>query len=245
MKIITTAIIKGGTGKTTTAAALAQAATAAGKKVLAVDLDPQGNLSSFIGADQTAPGSYQMLHDGIAAAQLIQGTGQGIDIISASPDLATENTNTGSARRLADALKQIASNYDLIMIDTPPTMSQLTYNALFASTGAIIPLETDTSSLEGLYRIAGIIRQIQRRNAALKITGVILTRYDARPKLNRYIKGLIEEKCKELNIPFLLGIRPGIAIREAQATQQDLYSYAPKSKPAQDYKELFNMIWEG
>ena len=89
MQIITAAVIKGGTGKTTTAAALAQAAVQAGKKVLAVDLDPQANLSFFIGADQNAPGSYQLLH-GTDAAQLIQTTDQGIDAIAASPDLATE-----------------------------------------------------------------------------------------------------------------------------------------------------------
>ena len=241
MKIITTAIIKGGTGKTTTTAALAQAAAYAGKKVLAIDLDPQGNLSSFIGADPSAPGSYQLLH-GADPAQIIQATAQGIDAISASPDLAGEKTGPGSSRRLARALEPVKERYDLIMIDTPPTMGELTYNALFASTGVIIPLETDTSSIQGLYQIAEIIRQIQRQAPALEITGVILTRYDNRPKLNRHLRGVIIDRCKELAIPFLAEIRPGIAIREAQATQQSIFTYAPKSKPAQDYKALFNMI---
>lgn len=244
MKIITAAIIKGGTGKTTTTAALAQAAAHAGKKVLAIDLDPQANLSSFIGADPSAPGSYQLLH-GADPAQTIQGTEQGIDAISASPDLAGEKTGPGSSRRLARALEPVKERYDLIMIDTPPTMGELTYNALFASTGVIIPLETDISSLQGLLQIAEITRQIQRQAPALEITGAILTRYDARPKLNRHIRGMIEDKCKELAIPFLMAIRPGIAIREAQATQQSIYTYAPRSKPAQDYRELYTKIQEG
>ena len=148
-QIITAAVIKGGTGKTTTAAALAQAAAAAGKKVLAIDLDPQANLSFFIGADQNAPGSYQLLH-GAEAAQLIQDTEQGIQAIAASPDLATERTTPASAKRLQEAIEPVKKDYDLIIIDTPPQMGELTFNALQASTGLIIPLETDNSSLQGL-----------------------------------------------------------------------------------------------
>ena len=216
MQIITTAVIKGGTGKTTTAAALAQAAAAAGKKVLAIDLDPQANLSFFIGADQNAPGSYQLLH-GAGAAQLIQATEQGIQAIAASPDLATEKTTPASAKRLQEAIEPIKKDFDLIVIDTPPQMGELTFNALQASTGLIIPLETDNSSLQGLYQITDIAHQMQHSNPALSIIGVILARYDARPKLNRYLQEVIAERGQEIGAPFLMGIRPGIAIREAQA----------------------------
>lgn len=242
-QVLTAAVIKGGTGKTTTAAALAQAAAAAGKKVLAIDLDPQANLTFFIGADQNAAGSYELLH-GEDPAQLIQVTPQGIAAISASPDLATERTAPGSAKRLQTALEPIREAFDLIVIDTPPQMGELTFNALQASTGLIIPLETDSSSLQGLYQITDIARQMQRSNPLLTIKGVILTRYDARPKLNRYLRDVIAEKGQEIGAPFLMGIRPGIAIREAQAMQQNLFAYAPTSKPAQDYMELFNLIQE-
>jgi len=241
MKIITAAVIKGGTGKTTTAAALAQAAAAAGKKVLAIDLDPQANFTFFIGADQNAPGSYQLLH-GAGAAELIQTTPQGIAAISASPDLATEKTTPASAKRLQAALEPIKGDYDFIFIDTPPQMGELTYNALQASTGLIVPLETDNSSLQGLYQIADIAHQMQRSNPALRITGAILTRYDGRPKLNRYLQEAIAERGREIGAPFLMAIRAGIAIREAQAMQQSLFDYAPRSKPAQDYKDLFKKI---
>lgn len=244
MQILTVAVIKGGTGKTTTAAALAQAAAAAGKKVLAIDLDPQANLSFFIGADQNAPGSYQLLHD-TDPAQLIQTTAQGIDAIAASPDLATERTTPASAKRLQRAIDPLKSVYDLIVIDTPPQMGELTFNALQAATGLIIPLETDNSSLQGLYQIADIAHQMQRSNPALSIIGVILTRYDNRPKLNRYLRDVIADKGQEIGAPFLIGIRPGIAIREAQAMQQSLFDYAPRSNPAQDYKKLYEMITEG
>ena len=244
MQILTAAVIKGGTGKTTTAAALAQAAVAAGKKVLAIDLDPQANFTFFIGADQNSPGSYELLH-GTDPAQLIQQTAQGIDAISASPDLATERTTPASAKRLQTALDPLKSDYDLIVIDTPPQMGELTFNALQAATGLIIPLETDNSSLQGLYQIADIAHQMQRSNPALTITGVVLTRYDSRPKLNRYLQEVIAERGQEIGAPFLIGIRPGIAIREAQAMQQSLFDYAPRSNPAQDYKKLYEMIMEG
>lgn len=244
MPIITAAVIKGGTGKSTTIAALAQAAAKAGKEVLAIDLDPQANLSFFIGADQNRPGSYQLLH-GAEPARLIQVTAQGIAAIPASPDLATERTAQGSAKRLAAAIAPIKEKYDFIFIDTPPQIGELTYNALQASTGLIIPLETDSSSLQGLYQITDIARRMQRSNPALSVIGVVLTRFDARPKLNRYLKEAIAAKGRETGAPLLAGIRPGIAIREAQAMRQSLFDYAPRSNPARDYKTLFNMILEG
>ena len=243
MQIITVAVVKGGTGKTTTAAALAQAAAADGKRVLAIDLDPQANLSLVIGADPRAEGSLQVLH-GADPRELIQHTEQGIDALTASPDLATEKTTPASAKRLQKALQPLREEYDLILIDTPPTMGELTYNALQAATGLLIPLEADTSSLQGLYQITGIANQIQTTNKELRIIGVVLTRYDARPKINRFMQETIAEKGAEVGAPFLIGIRPGIAIREAQAMQKSIYEYAPNCKPAQDYKQLYEMIKE-
>lgn len=241
MQIITTAVIKGGTGKTTAAAALAQAAAAAGKKVLAIDLDPQMNLSAFIGADQTKPGSYELLNGG-DPAQLIQQTAQGIDAITASPNLAAERTTPGSATRLKEAIEPIKKKYDYIFIDTPPQMGELTFNALNASTGLLIPLEADISSLQGLYQITDIAHQMQTRNKGLHIIGIILSRYDSRANVNKYMRGVIADKGQEIGAPLLLTIRPGIAIREAQNMRLSLYKYAPKSKPAEDYKKLFEML---
>ena len=243
-QIIVAAVIKGGTGKSSSMGALAQAAAADGKRVLAIDLDPQANLTFFLSADQNKAGSFQLLH-GSPAAALVQHTAQGLDVISASPDLATETTAPGSAKRLQNALRPIKENYDFIFIDTPPQMGELTYNALQAATGLIIPLETDPNSLQGLYQITDIAHQIQHSNPALRIMGTVLTRYDARPKINRYLKDVITEKGREIGSPFLSIIRPGIAIREAQAMQQSLFDYAPNSKPAQDYKELYRIILEG
>lgn len=241
VKIITTAVIKGGTGKTTTAAAIAQAAASNKKKVLAIDLDPQGNLTSFLGEDTSKGGSYRVLH-GAEISEMIQSTEQGIDLIAASADLAAERTAPASANRLRDALEAVKDRYSLIVIDTPPTMGELVYNAFQASTGVIIPLETDINSLQGLYQIADIVKQMQKTNTELAIAGVVLTRYDPRPKINNYLQGVISDKCKEIGIPYIGEIRNGVAVREAQAFQQSLYEYAPKSKPALDYLHIYNRI---
>lgn len=244
MRIITTATVKGGTGKTTTAAALAQAAAADGRKVLCIDLDPQATLTAIIGADPNQPGSYNLLH-GSQPAQLIQRTEQGLDAISAAPDLATERTSPASGKRLQEALAPIKKSYDFVFIDTAPTVGELLFNALYASTGLLIPLETDPGALQGLYQITDLARHIQQTNPDLQILGSIITRYDPRTKINRYLRDTIADEGAKLGAPLLMEIRSGIAIREAQALRQSLYNYAPKSKPAEDYRRLYDAIRKG
>ncbi len=244
-QIIAAANIKGGTGKSTTAAALAQAAAADGQRVLAIDLDPQANFTFFLGADQNRPGTYQLLH-GTPAAEVIQQTAQGIDAIAASPDLATEKTTPASAKRLQAALRPIIKDYDFIFIDTPTTMGELTYNALQAATGLVIPLETDSNSIQGLYQITDIAQQIQKSNPELTFFGTILTRCNLKANIDRYLKEVIEQKGQEMGAPLLGIVREGrAAIRAAQSMQQSLFEYDPKSKPAQDYKEIYQKIREG
>ena len=241
--ILAVANQKGGTAKSTTAAALAQAAAHKGRRVLVIDTDPQANASFFLAADVNRPGAFEVL-EGLPAAEAIQATADGLDVIPASWNLQTISSSRGSARRLKTALEPIAGGYDLIILDTPPTAGELQYNALMAATDLIIPLQADIVGLQGLYQMADTARQIQGSNPDLSIIGVILTRYDSRPKINRYLQEVITEKGQEIGAPFLMSIRSGIAIREAQALQQSLFEYAPHSKPAQDYKKLFTMIQE-
>ena len=241
-KIITTAIIKGGTGKTTTTTALAQAAHQKKKKVLAVDLDPQGNLTEFLDGKGDRPGSYDLLH-GADVAETIQTTSQGIDLAAACPDLAAEKTTGGSAKRLEKALLPLKESYDYIFIDTPPQMGELTFNALQTSDGILIPLEADMSSVNGLYQLADIADQMKERSAAsLSIWGIILTRYRSLAKINQHIRKEIMGAAEDLGAPYLGEIREGIAAKEAQALRKNLFIYAPKSNPAQDYMRLFEQI---
>ena len=241
-KIITAAVIKGGTGKTSTVAALAQAAHFKKKKVLAVDLDPQANLTAFLAGDDEHAGSLEFLH-GAELDETIQTTPQGIDLLSACPDLAAEKTTGGSAKRLERALLPVKEEYDFIFIDTPPQMGELTFNALQCSDGLLIPLEADASSISGLYQVADIAADMKERSAAfLSLYGVILTRYRPRAKINQYIQKEIKAAADDLETPYLGEIRDGIAIREAQTLRKSLFEYAPRSNPAQDYMKLFEQI---
>lgn len=244
MKIITPAIQKGGVGKTTTAAVLAQTAAYRGYRVLAIDLDPQGQLTTALNG-RAGQGSSYNLFAGFPTVESIQDTEGGIDLIPASWNLSTITSGKGSARRLQAAVDQIKDRYDFIFIDTPPTAGELQYNALQAATDLIIPLQADIYCLQSMYQIAETAKQIQKTNRDLKVTGLIFTAYDGRSTLSRQMKGTIIDRAEALNIPYLGTIRAGVAIKEAAALQTSLYKHAPKSKPAQDYLNLFDRLAQG
>lgn len=242
MQIIAIANQKGGSGKTATAAALVQAAALDGKKVLAVDLDPQGNLSFALAADMSGKTTYDLL-EGTPARRTIQ-TVRGVDIIPASWDNATAKTAPGSALRLQKALEPIRFKYDLIIVDTPPTMGELQLNALQAATGLIIPLQAEMFGLKGLYQIADTAEHIKHSNPALEYKGIVFTRYNGRSTIAKQMQTAIIQTAEELGIPLLGTIREGVAIREAEAMQVNLFEYAPRSNPALDYIELYRKIME-
>lgn len=241
MTIYTIATQKGGTGKTTTAAVLAQAAAYKGKRVLAVDLDPQANLTYCLAADSGLPGSYALLH-GTPVEYAIQTTAQGIDIIAASAALQTEKSAAGSARRLQTALEPISNNYDLCIVDTPATPGELVYNSLQAADRLLIPLEADAYNLQSLRQITEAAGQIQGSNPKLKIAGIILTMYDRRPVINRQLRQMLIDNAEAQGIAFLGEIRKAVAVQEAAALQQSLYVYDPKCKPATDYMAVFEKL---
>lgn len=239
--IIAIAVQKGGTGKTTTAAILAQAAAYKGLRPLAIDLDPQGNLSIALGARMDTGNSYNMIQ-GEPAADQIQRTAQGIEAIAASWNLSTITSGPGSARRLQEALDPIRGVYDLIIIDTPPTAGELQYNALQAADRLIIPLQADTYNIQSLYQITDTARQIQASNTALEIAGILLTQYDGRSLLARQMQTTLINTAGAAGVPYLGTIRAAVAVKEAAALRRSLYEYAPRSKPAADYMDVFNYI---
>lgn len=241
-EIITAAAAKGGSGKTTTCAALAQAAVKGGLKVLAVDLDPQANLTMALGANQNEAGAYDLIRGAGDPRDTIQPTAQGVDVIAGGPDLATLKTTAGSANRLRDALQPIQGSYDLILIDTPPTVGEMQYNALEAATGLIIPIEADNFSLQGLYQIIDVAKQFQGTNDTLRILGTVLTRYDGRSKISQYYEEVISEKGAAEGAPVIGIIHQGVAVKEAAAFQVNLFEHAPKSRPAKDYIALYEQL---
>ena len=241
-QIITIAEIKGGTGKTTTAAALAQAAFLNGKKVLIIDLDGQGTISHRFSADTTAPGTYNLFADNTPIVDTIQATEQGPDVISGAPDLYTIKGEKGSITTLAEKLEPIKKAYDLIIIDTPPALNVLTFNAMQASTGLLIACYADEGSADGLILTLDYAKAIKKTNAKLKVLGCIITQYDSRPIVCRQFRELVIEAAEANRCPYICDIRRGISVQEAAAYGKNLFKYAPKSKPAQDYMTLYKAI---
>ncbi len=244
--IVTVANQKGGSGKTTSAAAIATGATYRGLRALAVDLDAQSNLTFVMGGDVTRPGAYELLTGKGKAADIVQRTDQG-DLIAASVDLAAlDSILTGDARvyALQRAVKPIRGFYDVIVIDTPPTLGTPLINALAASDGVVITLRAKMVNLQGLYLLAQTIRTAQQEyNPRLRIMGALLTEHNGRTIAARNVADTIRESAAALEIPmFESEIRQGVAIDEAQIMQESLFEYAPKSNPAQDYLHFLDEI---
>lgn len=240
--IIAIANQKGGVAKTATAQAIATGAAKIDRRSLAIDADPQSNLSYSMGGNSADKGLYELMTGAATPGQIIQTTAQG-DIITASSSLALPFTGKDPGKLLAKALQPIKKRYDVITIDCPPALNILLVNALIAADVVIIPLTADMYALQGLYQLKQSIQDAQRYNTGLKIGGVVFTRHNARTILARDLTDVITDKCGELDIPvYKTTIREGVAVREAQTQRMSIFDYAPKSKPAKDYMQLIKEI---
>ena len=241
MRTIAVAMQKGGQAKTTTAAALIAGAACRGKNVLGIDFDAQQSLSFSLGADTSKPGIFELMTGHAEAKAVIQHTPQG-SIIPGSLSLATLDKESSSLL-LKKTLAGI-KGYDLAVIDCPPGLGALLLNSLIAATDVLIPLQADILSLQGLTQLNHTIKQLQATlNPALKVCGVVITRYNGRSILSKEMADAIKARCEEMKLPYIeQPIREGIAVREAQARRQSIFEYAPKSKPAQDYLSLLDYI---
>lgn len=246
-EVFTVANRRGGVGKTATAHALGAGLTKRGYRVLYIDLDSQCNLSYDLGIQgELQYSSLDVLEGRATASEAILET-EGGEIIPASPELATADRiidGVGKEYRLKEALEPIARNYDYIIIDTPPALGVLTVNALTASSRVIIPAQAEIHSLQGIDQLYGTIEAVKHfTNKKLKIEGVLLTRYIARSIISRDMKDNLEALAKEIGSKtFATPIRECSAIKEAQATQTDIYSYAPRSNASKDYEALVEEI---
>ena len=239
MKILAVINQKGGVGKSTTAAAIAAGLLLKGYKVLAVDLDAQSNLTYNYAADNKRATALGLLTGEVTATDAIQHTKSG-DIIAASKALAGADAfiaDTGKEYRLKEALEDVKPLYDYIIIDTPPALGILTINALTAANSVIIPAQADIYSLQGIGQLHQTIETVKKYcNPALTIKGILATRYSSRTVLARDMTQLLEDTARELNTKLYSSkIRECVALKEAQASQQDIYSYSPRSNATADY----------
>lgn len=233
---------KGGVGKSTTAEALSAGLSLRGFKILSIDLDAQANMSYTTGAKIDGATILGVLTGEVNISAAIQHTESG-DIIAASKALAGADSfivDTGKEYRLKEALESIKAAYDYIIIDTPPALGILTINALTACDSVIIPAQADIYSLQGIEQLAETIKPVKKYcNPALVIEGILLTRYSARSVLSREVAELAGQLASKLGTKlFKTTIREAIAVKEAQISQRDLFSYAPKANVTEDYKRF-------
>jgi chromosome partitioning protein len=241
VQIISFANQKGGVAKTTTTLNLAVAFAESGHRVLAVDLDPQGNLtmSQGIDPDKVEVSMYDVLVDHIPIREVI--SEREIDIAVASIDLAgaeiAMSMQIGRERSLEKALSAVVDDYDFICIDTPPSLGLLTVNALTASDKVIVPVQCEYLSMRGLIQLQNTLQMIRENlNPRVEIEGILPTMLDSRTVHAKEAVEILEENFGEL--VFKSRIRKAIKFAEAPVRGSSVLKYDPKGNAANYYREL-------
>ncbi len=240
-QIISFANQKGGVAKTTTTLNLAVAFAESGHRVLAIDLDPQGNLtmSQGIDPDQVEASMYDVLVDHIPIREVI--SEREIDIAVASIDLAgaeiAMSMQIGRERSLEKALAVVIDDYDFVCIDTPPSLGLLTVNALTASDKVIVPVQCEYLSMRGLVQLQNTLEMIRENlNPRVHIEGILPTMLDSRTVHAKEAVEILEENFGEL--VFKSRIRKAIKFAEAPVRGSSVLKYDPKGNAANYYREL-------
>ena len=243
-EIVACANQKGGVGKTTTVVNLAAYLALGGRRVLVLDLDPQGNATSGLGIDRNAAATslYDGLIEGVPLAELVTRTAMpGLDLIPASRALAGVEVELvpldQRERRLARALASVAGGYDHVLLDCPPSLGLLTVNALTAADGVIVPLECEYFALRGVALLKTTIDKVrQRLNPRLRIDGVLGTMYDARTLHAREVmERLVQAWGEDV---FHTVIRRTVKFSDSTVAGEPITSYASASAGATAYRTL-------
>jgi len=247
-RIIAVANQKGGVGKTTTAINLSSCLATKGQKVLAIDMDPQGNMTSGLSVekDEVEYTVYDLLIDEVDVEQVIcREVFENLDVLPTNIDLSGAEIELLDADNkqfiLRDKISKIRDNYDFVIIDCPPSLSMLTINALTTADTVLVPIQCEYYALEGLSQLMKTIELVQTRlNETLEMEGVVFTMYDARTNLSlqvvENVKDNLDEKIYKTIIP------RNIRLAEAPSHGLPINHYDPRSTGSESYMMLADEV---
>lgn len=234
---------KGGVAKTTTALNVGAGLARHGKKVLLIDIDPQGSLTKALAVDirEDENTLYELLKGKVEVTEAIRSLPGGYDLIPGDSRLSNITAGLDLLKR---AIAPVVRKYDYILIDSSPYIGVLTINAMVAGKEVYVPLKPDYLAVMGLNQLMQAIRTIRTRgvNRQLKLTGVIVAMYSKRRRLANAIEEDLKERYgKEL---FETRIRENVTLAESPTAGQDIFQYSPRSNGAKDYEALVKEILE-
>ena len=243
-RIIAIANQKGGVGKTTTAINLSACLAEAGKKVLTIDMDPQGNTSSGLGVDKTEKESniYELIIDECTAQEAILHTDiKNLDLVPSNENLAGAEIEllgiNDKEYILKNAIDYVIDDYDFLIIDCPTALNMLTINAMTTANTIIVPIQCEYYALEGLSQLMHTINLVQERlNPDLEMEGVVFTMFDSRTNLSNQVVENVKENLDSMVYDTM--IPRNIKLAEAPSHGMPINLYDPKSAGAESYRKL-------
>lgn len=249
-RVIAIANQKGGVGKTTTAINLSACLAEKGQKVLAIDMDPQGNMSSGLGLDKGSIDKtiYDMIIGETDVEDVIsKGTIENLDILPSNVDLSAVEIELIDEENkefiVKNSIQKVRDNYDYIIIDCPPSLSLLTINAMTTADSVLVPIQCEYYALEGLTQLIHTVELVRDRlNPNLSIEGVVFTMYDARTNLSLQVVENVKDNLQQ-NI-YKTIIPRNIRLAEAPSYGTPINQYDPKSAGAESYMRLAEEVIE-
>ncbi len=249
MKIISVSNVKGGVGKTTTAAVLSAGLAAEGYKVLMIDSDPQTNLTMCFMPEQPddTPSLYHVYAEGMGIDDVKVAVKPGLDLVIGDFELCNADMQflkAGRLKMLRKAFGGMEAGYDFVIIDTPPNLGILSLNAFLVSRYVIVPMAADSFSLKGIRLLKQTLDEVQdEAEDEISIAGLLLTKYNDRTNVAKLLEKSIQSAAELLGTKvFDSRIRQATVLQESQIAKVDLLEYAPKAPVTGDYKAFIHEL---